>query len=366
MRFSIDWNLSKELQIAGIKMGYGPDDIDIANVLVEPNESLEDAILKSIREDASVGTSHYYAVRYKDQPAVIFYYKNHLPPSEAVLSFIPPTDENGVITDQEITKKILALYDTHEFSRGIRRAGDTTYQGINSEVFSEEMMPLFRIIPLSETDALLYTTEAYEGFTAAELCKPVVYIYDQDPALNRLTVDLPKGGMYTKLIPEFGWDTTWEFQSNPTGNISVDHAHYPYLYYSARVPDYQFLQHGWQVYGKDMVPFFESVLGFIGFTPREQSDFIEFWKDEFDAETLYFVGWKFDEAIDPYATLTFDRKPEAQIRVLLEAFPLKGTPRAQWHYPTVGERLHPHLLRQFERSGTYDVLEWGGVVQKQP
>ena len=105
-------------------------------------------------------------------------------------------------------------------------------------------------------------------------------------------------------------------------------------------------------------------LDYIGFNATEKKDFIDFWKTEFHSDTLYFVSFKFDSEIEKYASLEFARKPKSQIRVLLEAHPLNMEPKNQFLYPYASKKLDEKLLKKFQRSGEYDVFEWGGVVEK--
>ncbi len=142
-----------------------------------------------------------------------------------------------------------------------------------------EILPVFRVVPIDTIgNYLLYTTPRYEIAQFAELCKPLVYIYSNTPEENTLSVTLPSGGYFSKLIPHFSYGNSWRFYSNESGNIKVGNGDYEYLYYSAKVPNYQWNTDGWQVYGSDMVTFFEDKLPKTGMNTREMSDFIGFWK----------------------------------------------------------------------------------------
>ncbi len=49
----------------------------------------------------------------------------------------------------------------------------------------------------------------------------------------------------------------------------------------------------------------------------------------------------------------------------MEAYPLDPSLRKpNYAWPEVGTKLDSALLRTFERSGKFDVLEWGGTVYK--
>lgn len=270
--------------------------------------------------------------------------------------------------DIEITKKILSYYpasnvdnyNAAKIGRQIRKKGDKeNYIGIGLRDFTPQMMPLFRLVAIDKGQYALYAADKYEGFSSAELCKPLVYIYDANNRDNTLSVSLPRGGAFTRIIPDFSTGNTWEYRADTSGDILAWGQKFPYLYYSARVPDYRYNTLGWQVFGRDVRAFFSEKLDTIGFNTREKSDFIEYWKNEFHPDTLYFVSFKFDEAMEPYASLHFEKKPQSQIRVLLEAYPLSLREKnTQILWPQVNTRLDAKLLKTFHRSGIFDVLEW--------
>lgn len=279
--------------------------------------------------------------------------------------------------DLELTKKLMkdedfvSFYDRDDDgveeskSVHIRKKAETDdYDGIDFDNLSAENLPIFKIRKTTENEALLYVTNGYEEFITAEMCKPVVYVYDKNSSKNSLSVGLPQGGDFTKLIPNFSYGNTWDFVANNASQIASNGQKIDYLYYSARVPNYTFNENGWQVYGRDMVKFFEEKLDYIGFNATEKKDFIDFWKTEFHENGLYFVSFKFNEEIAKYATLDFAHKPVSEFRVLLEAYPLEIAPRKEFLYPFTSKNFDEKLLKQFIRSGEYDVFEWGGVVQK--
>ena len=136
------------------------------------------------------------------------------------------------------------------------------------------------------------------------------------------------------------------------------------MYYSAVVPNYTFNHQGWQIRGRDVEKFFQEKLDYIGFNEQEKRDFIDYWKTEFEAEKLYFISFKFNEQIDEYVTLDFSQKPKKQMRVLLEAHTLDDEKyNSAFVYPNVSKNFDQKILRKFERSGEFDVFEWGGVMQ---
>lgn len=311
-----------------------------------------------------------YVLEFREIPGVKILYTSSLIPSDRLVSL--GTDPiwttknivNHELLDLSVTKKILSYYNNS--GRGITMKNSTNgYDDmITDEKVLVEQLPIFRVIPIDEQgNYLLYTTDKYEINQFAELCKPLVYIYSSTPGSNSLSVDLPGGGYFSKLIPHFTSGNTWKFDMSSSGIIDVGNQLYDYLYYSAKVPNYTWNTDGWQVRGSDIVRFFHEKLPKTGMNEREMGDFIHFWKSEFKENQRYFVSFKFDAEIDPYAKLSFEKQPKSLHRILLEAYPLDTAVYNDYFlWPNVGNKFDTRLLHSFLRSGVLDVLEWWGVV----
>ena len=311
-----------------------------------------------------------YILEFREIPGVKILYTSSLIPSDRLVSL--GTDPiwttknivNHELLDLSVTKKILSYYNNS--GRGITMKNSTnSYDDmITDEKVLVEQLPIFRVIPIDEQgNYLLYTTDKYEINQFAELCKPLVYIYSSTPGSNTLSVDLPSGGYFSKLIPHFTSRNTWKFDMSSSGIIDVGNQSYDYLYYSAKVPNYTWNTDGWQVLGSDVVRFFHEKLPKTGMNEREMGDFIHFWKSEFKENQRYFVSFKFDTEIDPYAKLSFEKQPKSLHRILLEAYPLDTAVYNDYFlWPNVGNKFDTRLLHSFLRSWVVDVLEWWGVV----
>lgn len=367
-----DWDTARTSHMFGFKFSGTQTPQELKTVWL--NTNYQQDILAQIQEESANGTFERYVIRFKEIPGILFYYKNSLGSSEAIIHTTfseNDIDTEGNIISEEKTREILKLYtgngDERKIWRSIRIKWDEhNYTGIDAENFLSEMLPLFRIKKLDAKSYTLYPTRKYEGFSSAELCKPLVYVYDgTENQKNSLSVSFPHGWAFTKVIPHFSSPNTWDFQANRWGNIQVGNipALFGYLYYSAKVPNYQYNSDGWQIYGRDIQIFFDEKLDTIGFNAQEKKDFIDYWVDEFDTDTLYFVSFKFDEQISEYVELNFSKKPDQQMRVLLEAYPIHKKDD-HFLYPGIGKKLDPYILRKFVRSGIYDVFEWGGTVQR--
>lgn len=374
MHLISDWTRASEHNMFGFKFSEREDPEDLGEVSLRSN--YQETIKKKILEKSGNGAYRTYVIKFREIPDVIFYYTNSLGSSEAViqLSFAPSDlDAEGNVISETKTREILKLYggdgvEERKIWRSIRLGHQSDdYIGLSEGSFLPEMIPVFRVQKFDSTSYFLYPAKNYEGFTSAELCKPLVYVYDREYRANSLKVDFAHGGNFTRILPAFTLGKSWDFRADMSGNITVKNLPntFGYLYYSARVPDYQYNSYGWQLYGRDIRAFFDEKLDVIGFNAQEKKDFIEYWTSEFDADTLYFVSFKFDEALDQYVTLDFSEKPKRQMRVLLEAYPMSVV-NPKYFWPKVGTKFDTFLLKKFIRSGEFDVFEWGGMVQKVP
>lgn len=343
-----------------------------------------------------------YILSFVEYPHIYFQYRTSVPQSEQMVKLSPDViktlDKNGFLNDFEATRNLMADYEIeHGTNRGLA-SKDAMGKLFTWKDIKADMLPIFRFVPFdTEGNYLLYPTEKYTFTVFAEMCKPAIYAYDSDTSINKtVQVSLPPSGVFTKLIPNFSFGTTWRFGTNASGTIrpasesfSVGtYAQYapvypfenfgwsandtepeatpdvfPYLYYSARVTNYTYNTNGWQVRGKDISNFFATTLPKIGFDTREMNEFTEYWLPEFSNDINYFVSFKYANDLAQYAALHFDPEPNATFRVFLEAYPIAAiNPNFAW--PEVGNTFDNILIQSFVRSGKYDVFEWGGTLAR--
>lgn len=366
-----DWKRSGESNMFSIKFSSVESPKDLGTTSL--HSDYRSFIREKIMEDSSIGLFATYVLRFEEIPNVLFFYRNNLGSSEAIIN-IPMESQDigysGNVMSESKTKEMLMLYTgsgeiERKIWRSIRREkNEDDYIWLTYESFSTDLMPIFRVIKWEGDRYFLFPAHGYEWFTSAELCKPLVYIYDIFSRKNRLSIWFPQWGNFTKIIPDFSGKQSWDFHSDSQGVIMVENKTQPfeYLYYSARVPDYLYNTWWWQVYGRDIHAFFDEKLDFIGMTSWEKNEFINYWIPEFHPDVLYFVSFKFDTAIDHYVTLDFSQKPLRQMRILLEAYPVDRVNNS-FLWPHVGTKLDALLLKHFDRSHIFDVFEWGGTVQ---
>lgn len=148
-----------------------------------------------------------YALEFREYPGIIFLYKSPLQSSDRVISLGNDTTwksknlgGNGDLLNFDLTKKILRYYQRKDDiaplieNRQILKKQSGAYDGITPESVVPAMLPIFRVTSLdSEGNYLLYPTDSYESSPVAELCKPLVYVYDSEQRANSLAVDFPHG-----------------------------------------------------------------------------------------------------------------------------------------------------------------------------
>lgn len=373
-------NYPKNFSIWGFDYSYSGSSVSYSSItLYTPEQivytgsiSIHDDVGKVIHDFAvkQKFLAKNYIIEFREIPWVKVLYTSNLLPADRLVSlgtdpiWLSKNLIKNELTDMAVTKKILSYYNNSGRWVTMKNGKNGYEDMITDSWVLDEQLPIFRVIPIDAVgNYLLYTTSGYEIAQFAELCKPLVYVYSSIPEDNALSVTLPSGGYFSKLIPHFSYSTSWDFSSNSMGNIDVSGKQYNYLYYSAKVPNYQWNTDGWQVQWSDMVAFFQDKLPKTGMNLREMDDFIGFWKSEFKNDQRYFVSFKFDDSIDLYARLTFEKEPNSLHRILLEAYPLQQSTHNDYYlWPRVGNTFDKRLLRSFVRSGKRDVLEWGWVV----
>ena len=149
------------------------------------------------------GTYSYYAFSFTEIPDIKFYYKASMPESAGLIhaditkNHID-NDEN--LLDEELTKKILKRQsyseknedNNQEFFLKLGKNSEDSYDAIELKDFSSDMMPIYRVKNIKDDMYALYTTEKYKAFATAELCKPLIYVYDAKNRNNDLSIHFPK------------------------------------------------------------------------------------------------------------------------------------------------------------------------------
>ena len=175
--------------------------------------------------------------------------------------------------------------------------------------------------------------------------KPVIYFYPETETLIKAV--FPDPGRMTVSYPEYG--SGWSFTASPDGTLAAGGRQYPYLFYEFET-DVGFGSCGFAVGREELVAFLEEKLGSMGFTEREQTDFITYWLPRLSANEYNRIEFLTGEAVDELMSLKIDPEPQNILRVYMLFAPCDP-----------GLELEPQQLPKLEREG-FTVLEWGGCA----
>ena len=274
--------------------------------------------------------------------------------------------QDGIVQDVVFNNQLLSDSIRWGYMRKITSSwADMSYedqQKLDIKKWKQGDDPIFEIENVGEWFAAIRLLPWYEVGNYAELCKPA--IYDYSLFKNQVvTLHPPFGAQFTKLIPDFTENLGWKYNSLSSGDVLVGQQQYPYLYYSIKVPEYRWLNDGVVVRGGDMDRFFRKVLWEIGFRDREQDEFIDYWKNEFDIDKLYTIAFHYNKDVDAIIPLSFEQPISRMNRVLLEAQELPSGIKVRSYYEgsTHGYSTYVQpLIRSKD-----DVFEWGGTLLRQ-
>lgn len=284
------------------------------------------------------------------------------PENEEILHELP-IEFIGVVSPN--TTKIIVHASGGEFvGMGIQEIEDTyTLQGFDygDTSFVYRAKPEWNNLALGTND---YEFTAYfddgtnktanvsiyytEG--GAEMGKPVIYLYPEEPM--DVAVDVEPNGGFTITEPQIGRDG-WFVHAQPNGELYnyEDERNYPYLFWEGYAVDYKIPQEGFVVEMENVSRFFDEKLAYLGMNHREIYDFKEFWVPLMQEDPYYFITFVEQEDFDRYAPLEVLPEPDTVIRVI---FDHKGLSEP---VEIVEQELEPAV-----REG-FTVVEWGGRLQ---
>lgn len=324
---------------------------------------------KVLNEDKKLYPS--YIANYSDYPSIYIMYEAVWYDDSSLRVVWLWKDENYLeknikeewsYFDLAITNKIIWYYDINWWTGFFDKDGNRI-TGV-----TKDELPVFKMKKLNENwNYLVYPADWQKLQSFAEMCKPVVYYYSKDKEENRLNLNLKKWDYFTKLIPELDKNNWWDFSSK-NWNIKVKDKNYDYLYYSLVTLWYKHNKDWWIVSWKNIVSFFEDKLEKINFTQKEKTDFIDYWKSEFENDKYYFVSFKYKEDLDKIIKLDFTKKVDNEFRVLLDSYEIEdfnGEYYKNFLYENIWDKFDKFLIKRFERGNTEnEVFEWWGVLQK--
>lgn len=311
-----------------------------------------------------------YIISYKEYPWMKFVYSMKDIQPERVIFLWTSTSylknnigNNWELLDIDVVNKILSYYSVDRFL--VKESVDI-YANKNSMItkITKNDLPIFKVEKLSSDGYyLLYPIKWLVFQSFAEMCKPVIYVYNKDNINLNVSLNLFGKWFFTKLIPQFNdVNNTWKFSTNSSW-VTLDNINYPYLYYSVKIKDYSFNKNWWIVKWSEIKDFFEDKLKKIWFNEKEKFDFIDFWKYQFLENKYYFISFKYNSEMDSMVWLNFDKQPNSIERILLESYDIENIKwREQFLYKNVWDKYDSLFLKKFIRDKKFDVFEWWWVL----
>lgn len=185
----------------------------------------------------------------------------------------------------------------------------------------------------------------------AECGKPVIYLYPEEEQEVDVFVNL-KGPM-TVSEPEHG-EEGWSVLAHVDGYVTnlADGVRYPNLFWEGYGVLYETSEKGFVVAQEDLESWLDETLTEIGFTQREEDEFVEFWLPNLPESPYVFITFVDQYYFDRDAALKITPEPDTVSRVFMEYAPL-STPI----------EVEEQTLPKIEREG-FTVVEWGGALYK--
>lgn len=187
---------------------------------------------------------------------------------------------------------------------------------------------------------------------AAEMCKPVVYLYPEKE--TKLEVKVSPNGGFTYTEPEY--NGAWNVQASPSGEI-VDlktGAEYEYLFWEGIGLNLGEMDKGFIVERSGVEEFLNEKLSILGLNDKEISDFNEYWVDRLNDGEYYKISFVDQRVFDKVAPLEISPSlPDNIIRVFMVAKEVEKP------YDLEEQKLY----KRSSRDG-FSVVEWGGALLK--
>jgi len=187
---------------------------------------------------------------------------------------------------------------------------------------------------------------------AAEMCKPVLYLYPSEKMNLKARVN-PNGGM-TYSDPVYG--DGWNIEANPSGLIKdlITGKAYDYLFWEGIGLNYPLENKGWVVKKENLDSFFSEKLYWLGLRGKEIFDFKSYWLGKLNDKPYYRISFLEKSQFDIIAPLDISPiRPDSVIRVMMTA---KGLDRFE-NMPV--QKISPPAARI-----GFTAVEWGGAILK--
>lgn len=186
---------------------------------------------------------------------------------------------------------------------------------------------------------------------AAEMCKPVIYLYPRQA--TDLTVNIYPNGGFTYTDPPY--DNGWYVRAYPDGTLTdlKTGKRHSYLFWEGIGLNYPESDKGWVVEREDVAQFIDAKLPLLGLQGRELDDFKDYWVSRLTAHPYYQLSFLTQEQFNEIAPLRVSQNPDTAIRILMTAQGLDSF-----------RPLEPQELGIAPGRTGFTLVEWGGVVLK--
>lgn len=187
---------------------------------------------------------------------------------------------------------------------------------------------------------------------AAEMCKPVIYLYPEDKTVLGVKVS-PNGG-FTKTEPAYNGQ--WQVEASPDGKLInlADGNTYDSLLWEGIGLKYPVEDSGWVVGRGEVDQFFSEKLEILGLNEKEIFDFKEYWVSRLNEKPYYQISFLTKRQFDSLAPLEFSPlRPDTLIRVMMTA---KGLDEYK--------SILPQALPENPVRKGFTAVEWGGALLK--
>ena len=192
------------------------------------------------------------------------------------------------------------------------------------------------VVHFSRTD-VIYTVE-----------KPVIYLYPEKE--TQVDVKVESKGKMLFTYPQL--NDSWQGTAYPNGDLNINGAIYPYLFWEAAAPKYATnWNDGFVVQRADVVSFLEKTLTDFGLNSTERADFITYWAPRMVQSKACVIHFLQQNECNQLANLSIVPQPDHVNRIYILWSAVED--------PENFEHVHPQHIQSIDRSG-FDVLEWGG------
>lgn len=187
--------------------------------------------------------------------------------------------------------------------------------------------------------------------SAAEMCKPVIYLYPEEKI--KVSVKVSPNGGFTFTKPEY--NQGWEVEVSQDGKIKdlKTEQEYDYLYWEGIGLNYPRREEGFVIKRENLNEFFDQKLSLLGLNKIEIGDFKEYWLKRLSDKPYYKISFLTQNEFNRIAPLSFSLNPETIIRVMMTSEGLNK-------FESIPEQK---LLVAPARNG-FTAIEWGGTLLK--